>query len=267
MRTPTLTGLLSILVLTACGDARQLPTAVTTDSPSLNKGGATSNPRAALTYYTTPGGLTGGSLHGDSRDGYGGPSATIGVSVYDDGRCGVAAQIFSSGSQDVTMDPIAAKVNNRNCSTTAARSLTVTYGTALSDPALAPAANTAGHYTNVRGILRLTTIGAADTRRFRLMLRGTRACYHLRYGRSASSTDDSGTGAPDSWNGVTSLPILVTRVALTSEETAAGAKAAWIAESQADAEGRHVAFCERDPDNVVIAAYDIPFRIRVIQKN
>lgn len=92
------------------------------------------------------------------------------------------------------------------------------------------------------------------------MLRGhaATACEHLRYG----DMDPDGNGVDNTQTiaGVTivSRPILVGR---TGDNQ-------WTAESRPDGAGRHVAFCENTVDGqpVYVAAYDIPFTLRVVQK-
>src|SRR5687768_14622053 len=62
------------------------------------------NPRATFEYVTVAPSLNRGRLIGDERDANGNPA--VGSSIYDDGKCGVTAQIFVGGSGDATMDPI-----------------------------------------------------------------------------------------------------------------------------------------------------------------
>jgi hypothetical protein len=235
--------LVLVASLAGCHDGSGL-TAPTADAPALAAStGKVTNPRTTFTYL--PVGSASG-IFGDARAADG--SATTGASVYDDGRCGVTSEIFANRVGDATMDPIGATISRKNCPAgiaLGARSLTVKFGAPLAGAAVPEL--TGAHFTNVREVLALGSVGASGERVFTLLLRGTHTCGRLRYDEV-------------SHDGVTGSKILVTRV---SDKK-------WIARSQPDGNGRHVAFCQvggdKDNPGTLLGAYDIPFEIEVVQK-
>jgi hypothetical protein len=211
------------------------------------------NPTATFTYFAVSPATDAGGIFGDGRTATGAPG-TVAASVYDDGRCNVTATIFENISGDATMDPIGAGGRVRDCDSRSARSVTVRFGRPLYlAPGVAAAGDvTGGHYTNVREVLALTVKGSTGDRRFRLMLRGSSACDILRY-------------EARTLGGYSGMPITVTRV---SSRADGDAEDAWEAVPQA-VDGKYLAFCEKGgtADNpVLIAVYDVNFRIRVVRK-
>ena len=216
------------------------------------------NPTATFTIFDRTG-AGGGGIQGDGRAANGQPSAVTDESVYDDGQCGVTSEIFENKTGDATMDPIGARASTRNCTSREARSLTVRFGTPL-DPAFPSLGDAVGaHFLNVRRVLALGLDGSAGHRRFRPMLRGTATCDNLWYGEM----DSAGNGFPlvVSIDGlqVVSNPIKVTRMGSDPSTWEAVSEG-----SNGDGSGPHVALCEKD--GAFVGAYDIPFRIVVVQK-
>jgi hypothetical protein len=211
-----------------------------------------------LTLSDLTSAASGGGIHGDGRAANGSLSGVPGESVYDDGKCGVTAEIFANRTGDATMDPIGGKVNPKNCATTAVRSLTVNFGAPLGGPAIGSL--TGGHFTNVREVLELTANGQTGLRRYRLMLRGSpAACEHIQYGEMDANGDGYPITVVIDGTAFTSKPIRVTRVS-SSPDT-------WVAVSEganADGSGAHVALCQIG--GVHIGAYDIPFSVEVVKK-
>lgn len=239
-----------------------------------------SNPRftnpATSFVWTDQTGLSGGGISGDHRTGSGAASGDA-TSTYEDGKCGVASNLWLSRWGDATNNPIDAK---RGCG--AARFLVATFGTPLGSGSPTLPAASGGHFANLHqaacsgsvfGANLLTADffdclidpfwsdpannpweptaagipGAGSPNRpaervFRIILAANSSyCEAIRY-------------APATIGGVTGRPVLLTRVA----------SVVWLATSQPDGSGRHVAFCERA--GVLVGAYDIPFRVEVRQK-
>jgi hypothetical protein len=164
------------------------------------------------------------------------------------------------------MDPVGANATTKNCpGGGGARTLVLAYGRSLTTRAASGRTDVAGHYTNARDVVALTMVGDSAFRRFRLMLRGAPLCTNLRYGRAVDDANPSGPATDDPAKGLTSRPVLVRRVAPTPAEASAGISKAWVAESRPDALGRHVAWCEQGTD-LYGDAFDVPFRVRVVQK-
>ena len=211
------------------------------------------NPKATFEYLTVAASTLGGRLVGDERDANGDPA--VGTSIYDDGKCGVTAQIFVGGSGDATMDPIG---TNQVCQT-AARSLTVEFGTPIAGAEFTTPA-TGAHFTNVRDVHSLA-VGDHGDRRFRLLLRGFPGCDYLRYENVEGSDGRLNTADDVSFEGITGQSIRVTRL-----DDGTG-KRVWRAASQPSAHG-HVAFCEKvsKRGSTYVGAYDIPFDIIVTEK-
>ena len=218
------------------------------------------NPRATFEYITVLPSASGGRLIGDERDADG--NAAAGSSIYDDGKCGVTAQIFVGGSGDATMDPIG---TNPSCGE--ARSLKVEFGDAIagaefSEPAIG------GHFTNVRDVHSLAaavepaSTGGSGERRFRLTLRGFTGCDYLRYENPDGSDGRPDTADDVSYDGITGRSIRVTRLADVD------GKRVWEAVSQTNGLGEHVAFCEKvsKRGSTYLGVYDSPFRIVVREK-
>ena len=251
-------ALLPILVITlgACADRQSSPLGPSRqtlpDRASFAK--PVPNLRARFEYQTVAYSANSGRLIGDLRGATGGPS--LDPSIYADGECGVTAQIFVSGSGDATMDPIG---SSPTCPP--ARSLTVEFGRPLAGVSFGTI--TGGHFSNVRDVLSLATEGSGDERRFRLMFRNFpgAGCDYLRYENPEGLDGQLGTSDDVSYGGFTGDNILVTR------QPDEGGKRVWLAESQAVG-GRHVAFCEKTGkrNSTYVGAYDIPFRVKVIEQ-
>ena len=242
------TAILGAGFLLACGNDDRTPTRPFDDrSPSLAAGGRVVNPRAIFTYTAFATGIA-----GDARAANG---AVIGgsESVYEDGKCGVTSEIFANDSHDATMDPIGSKAV-KNCVNTVPRKLIVNWGIPLVGAALDPAQG--GHYSNVRAVLDIA-IGTQAERLFTLLLRGTHACERARYDANVTYTV----------NGVTYEGSKVVVSRLSDDE--------WLAESQPNSQGKHVAFCQvggtggigqsYDP-GTQLGAYEMPLRVRVKAK-
>lgn len=259
MKRPVLFGTLLIATVlgSSCSKDNHTPTALAESNPAFSTkstGGKVNNPRATFTYYS-PGSSSG--IFGDGRAADGSFSGTAGESVYDDGKCGVTAEIFANRTGDATMDPIGTTLSRKTCPGYAngARSLTVKLGAPLAGASVVDLPG--GHFTSVREVLALTNVGDTGERVFTLFLGGTHTCERIRY--------DDGDGV--TYGGVAGRKIKVMRI---SSRAAGGAEDAWIAESQPNADGQHVAFCQvggdKDNPGTLLGAYDIPFRIKVVQK-
>ncbi len=234
--------------LGACSDDAPLAVApMPVGGAAKAVGGKIVNPRAIFTYYHFTTGIA-----GDGRAGDGSGISTT-ESVYEDGRCGVTSEIFANGSRDATMDPAGSRAV-KNCANGLARTLVVNWGTPLTGASLAPAQGT--HFSNVRAVLDVV-VGNTDERLFTLLLRGGHACERVRYDSGVSYSVDG-----LSYEG---SRVLVSRLA----------DGEWLAESQANTQGKHVAFCQvggtggigdfYDP-GTQLGAYEMPLRVRVRQK-
>jgi hypothetical protein len=236
-------------LIIACTDDTQGPTSpVNVMAATKAVGGKIVNPRAIFTYYHFTTGIEG---DGRSADGSG-VSAT--ESVYEDGRCGVTSEIFASGSRDATMDPIGSRAV-KNCVSSVPRTLTVRWGTPIVGVTLVPAQG--GHFSNVRAVLDIAVGAPPIERLFTLLLRGSHTCERVRYDADVTYTVD-GTSYEGS-------KVLVSRVS----------EGEWLAESQPNSQGKHVAFCQvggtggvgdfYDP-GTQLGVYEMPLRVRVRQK-
>jgi hypothetical protein len=193
-----------------------------------------------------------GFITGDNRDATG--ALLLGSSVYDNGRCGVESKVFVGGSGDATMDPIGTRLTN--CISSVGRTVTLNYGTPIVGAGSPPISD--AHFTNVREVEFLPYSGVAGNvafRRFRLQPRGTTKCDFVRYGTIVNAQHVDFVTIIEGVT-VTSKPIRVEAIAPNT----------WIAASQPDANGRHVAVCEQYVRKGIAftAAYDIPFRIQVV---
>jgi hypothetical protein len=234
--------------LSACSDGAPLPVApVSVGGAAKAVGGKVVNPRAIFTYYHFTTGIAG---DGRAADGAG---VSTTESVYEDGRCGVTSEIFANGSRDATMDPAGSRAV-KNCASGLARTLVVDWGTPLAGASLAPAQG--AHFSNVRAVLDID-VGTPADRLFTLLLRGGHACERVRYDSAVSYNVDG-----VSYEG---SRVLVSRLA----------DGEWLAESQPNTQGKHVAFCQvggtggigdfYDP-GTQLGAYEMPLKVRVRQK-
>ncbi len=184
-------GVASFLALAACSEPSTSSTNRAIPEPAF---AVVTNPRATFTYYnqlsTVRGdGKPSGFITGDNRNADG---STLGTSsVYNDGQCGVKAQVFVGGSGDATMDPD----GNRfaNCIGSVGRRISVNYGEPIVGPQHATAV--AAHFSNVRQVEQLPYTGDPQnlntaSRPFRLQLAGDgmKNCGWIRYG----TTDANG---------------------------------------------------------------------------
>ena len=246
------------IVFTACTDPDRAPTAAVSSLPTV--GGAraakpVANARATFFYHTVAPSTAGGRLIGDWRDADGlFPADT---SIYDDGLCGVSAQIFISGSGDATMDP----TGGTPCSPP--RTLTVEFGDSLTAGSLGLTEATGSFFTNVRDVRSITTVDSWGDRRFRLMLRGFPQCDYLRYEDWEGLDGTPYTSDDVSFQGIKGKSIRVTLISVDE-----AGKRRWEAKSQANPDGQHAAFCEKvtKRGSVYLGAYDIPFRLEVLEK-
>jgi len=246
------------VIVAACADPDRAPSAPTSGVPSV--GGISAarakpvpNTRATVEYWDIAESATRGRLIGDGRDANG--IAPSSPSIYDDGACGVSAEIFVSGSGDATMDPTG---GTTACSPS--RSVTVEFGLPLGGgPALG--STQGSFFTNVRDVHSLA-VGGSGERRFRLLLRGFGGCEYLRYENVEGSDGRLGTSDDVVFGGITGRSILVTRL-----DNGTGPRR-WRAESQPNLDGRHVAFCEQTGRKgaTYAGAYDIPFVLEVSEK-
>jgi hypothetical protein len=250
--------LISFAIATsACADPDHMPTATKSALPTAGvafsaRAKPVPNPRAEFVYYSVAPSGTGGRLIGDERGALG--ATTPGLSTYDDGECGVTAEIFISGSGDATMDPTGTTVL---CGS--ARALSVEFGRPLGSLELPLTPTSGSFFTNVRDVLSLTgTEPQGGERRFRLLLRGFVGCDYLRYENVEGSDGRLGTSDDVSFGTITGKNIRVTRLPDVL------GKRQWLAESQA-VDGAHVAFCEKvgKRGSTYAGAYDIPFRLEV----
>ena len=249
-------ALATAVTIVAC-DTPQL--AGPAPDPGSPRYAVVTNPRATFTYFDQSNelradGSSSGFITGDNRDASG--ISLADSSVYYDGLCGVEAQVFIGASGDATLDPIGKRMSG--CNDTVRRAITLNYGTPIVG---APASQlSAAHFTNVRQVEQLPFGGPAGNvalRRFRLQLRGTTPCDYLRYGNTVGT---------DHVNFTTTIAgVVVTSKPMRLEAVAPGR---WIATSQPDANGKHVAVCEKASNKGVTytAAYDIPFRIQVVMR-
>lgn len=233
------TGTYDVIVTTS-----SRKTGIGTEMFEVKTRGQINNPHSMFTYYDLQSTSTGGGIRGDGRNADGSARASGSTeTVYDDGKCGVTSEIFANRTGDATMDPIGSRVSTRNCTSTKARSLTVRYGTPLAGASVSDAV--AGHFNNVREVFYM--IGSEEERIFTLLLRNSTDCERVRYDNV-------------SYGGFSGRKIKVTRISNTE----------WIAESQPDTQGRHIAFCQvggdKDNPGTLLGAYDVPFKIRVVQK-
>jgi hypothetical protein len=248
------------LLAAACETA---PVAGPNADPEAPRFAVVANPRATFTYFDQGSeqrfiagvASNSGYITGDGRDSGGNP--LTGSSVYHDGLCGVEAQVFIGASGDATMDPIGKRM--AGCNSSVKRAVTLSYG----DPIVGAGSPliTAAHFTNVRQVETLPYNGPAGNvafRRFRLQPRGTTKCDWVRYGTTAANGQHVDFVTTIGGMTVTSKPMRLEAIAPNT----------WIASSQADENGRHVAICEESVGKGVsyTAAYDIPFRIQVVMR-
>jgi len=248
------------VIVAACADPDRAPSAPTSGVPSVDgisaaRAKPVPNTRATFEYWDIADSATRGRLIGDGRDGDG--TAPSSPSIYEDGKCGVSAEIFVSGSGDATMDPTG---GTTSCSQS--RSLTVEFGLPLGDsPELEPTQGS--FFTNVRDVHSLAAEGGWGERRFRLLLRGFGGgCDYLRYENIEGSDGLRGTSDDVVFGGITGRSIRVTRL-----DDGTGPRR-WLAKSQPNPDGRHVAFCEQTGRKgaTYVGAYDVPFVLEVSEK-
>ncbi len=207
------------------------------------------NPRATFFYYDVRN-ASGAGTAGDGRDA-GGAGATGTVSTYEDGRCGVAAEIFASGTGDATMNPIdgwnrLSPSKRAECGSQP-RFVTVHFGSPIAGVALTDASG--GYLTNVRQVLQMAA-GESASRTFRLQMGGG-GCDFLRYDSLVYQI------AGGSYAG---SQIRVQRLADI------GGKRVWLAESVPNEIGQHVAACEVGVPATYRGVYDVPFRVELREK-
>ena len=245
------------VIIAACADPNRAPSAPTSGAPSVSGMSAARakpvpNTRATFEYWDVAPSATRGRLIGDGRDANG--DAPSSPSVYEDGACGVSAEIFVSGSGDATMDP-----TGGTPACLPSRSVIVEFGPPLGGP---PLGTTVGSFfTNVRDVHSLA-VGGSGERRFRLLLRGFEGCEYLRYENVEGSDGRLGTSDDVVFGTITGQRIRVTRV-----DDGSGTRR-WRAESQPNLDDRHVAFCEQTGRKgaTYTGAYDIPFVLEVSEK-
>jgi hypothetical protein len=251
----------SNFALVACDELATAPRGTVAAKPAF---AVVSNPRATFTYFnqasvTRADGKYSGFITGDNRNADG--SALGASSVYDDGRCGVKAQVFIGASGDATLDPNG--IRFAGCIGSATRVVTLDFGQSIVGTAYPTA--TAAHFSNIRQVEQLPYTGDPQnvntaSRRFRLQLAGDgmKNCGWIRYG----TTDANGNHVPLT---VIINGIEVISAPLTVQGTAPNT---WLATSQPNAAGKHVALCEKSVKGGVAytGAYDIPVQLQAVQR-